>query len=52
MVVGGGGVGGRKRVVIFNNFISYILVTNSQMFPLILIMFIYVFFLQTKHFDE
>lgn len=43
---GGGGWGrGRKRVVIFfKNFISYILVTNSQMFPLLLNMFIYVFF--------
>lgn len=27
----------------FKNFISYILVTNSQMFPLLLNMFIYVF---------
>lgn len=43
----GRGRGGRKRVVIFfKNFISYILVTNSQMFPLLLNMFyfIYVFF--------
>lgn len=43
---GGGGWGrGRKRVVIyFENFISYILVTNLQMFPLLLSMFIDVFF--------
>ena len=50
---GGGGWGrgrwGRKRVVIFfKNFISYILVTNSQMFPLLLNMFIYVFFFTNK----
>ena len=47
MVVGRGGKGSgdRKRFVIFfKNFISFILVTNSQMFPLLLNMFIYVFF--------
>ena len=45
VVVGGGGVGGWKRVVIFfKNFISYILITNSQTFPLLLNMFINVFF--------
>lgn len=31
-------------MIFFKNFISYILVTNSQMFPLLLNMFIYVFF--------
>lgn len=47
----GRGRGGRKRVVIFfKNFISYILVTNAQMFPLLLNMFyfIYVFFFTNK----
>ena len=41
-LVGGGG--GRRVVILFKNFMSYILVTNSQMFPLLFNMFIYVFY--------